>query len=377
MSARKIKTSWWADFRFNGERYRKRSPDNSKAGALAYEAMLRNEVAKHGSLDHLLKKPEKKLRFAAFANKWLELYVDVNNKPSEQYTKRRVLEADILPIFGKKSLEEIASIDIEDYKRQKLAKGLSPKTINNSLTILRKCLVTAIEWEELTNLPKIKLLKTATPKVTYLLPDEVQRLLNAPCPQPWKNMIHVAVRTGLRFSELIALGWEDVDLSKRMICVRRACVRGITGTPKNGRTRYVPLTQDAVEMLRQAQRNGKQVFAPVDDRKLNYSMGRWALRGACEAIGLRVVSWHALRHTFASHLVSKGASLKAVQELLGHSTIHMTLRYSHLNQENLRETIALLEPQKDNFWATGGQPEEIQGSKRFDLATLLQSDSRL
>jgi integrase len=183
-------------------------------------------------------------------------------------------------------------------------------------------------------------------------------------------MVHLAVRTGLRFSELAALEWEDVNLSKRIICVRRACVRGITGTPKNGKIRYVLLTHDAVDALAQLPKTEKLVFH-VAGRQVNYSMGKWALWKMCEAANLRLVAWHALRHTFASHLVSKGASLKAVQELLGHSTIHMTLRYSHLNQDNLREAINLLEPENSPngvFWATGGQPEKIQGLQHFELA---------
>lgn len=57
--------------------------------------------------------------------------------------------------------------------------------------------------------------------------------------------------------------------------------------------------------------------------------------------------WHVLRHTFASQLVSRGASLKAVQDLLGHSTINMTQRYAHLTPEALRDTISLLEPTYD------------------------------
>jgi site-specific recombinase XerD len=67
------------------------------------------------------------------------------------------------------------------------------------------------------------------------------------------------------------------------------------------------------------------------------------LRRACEAAGLRAVGWHVLRHTFASHLVMRGVAIKAVQELMGHSTIEMTLRYSHLSPEVSRDAVALLD----------------------------------
>ena len=64
---------------------------------------------------------------------------------------------------------------------------------------------------------------------------------------------------------------------------------------------------------------------------------------ACRRAGLRRVGWHILRHTFASHLVMRGVPLKAVQELLGHTTIQMTMRYSHLAPEIGRQAVAVLE----------------------------------
>jgi site-specific recombinase XerD len=70
---------------------------------------------------------------------------------------------------------------------------------------------------------------------------------------------------------------------------------------------------------------------------------KWPLWCACKRASLRQIGWHVLRHSFASHLVMKGATLKAVQELLGHADIRMTMRYAHLSPSARREAVELLD----------------------------------
>jgi site-specific recombinase XerD len=77
---------------------------------------------------------------------------------------------------------------------------------------------------------------------------------------------------------------------------------------------------------------------------------RHPLWRACNRAGLRQIGWHCLRHTFASQLVMRGATMSAVQELLGHATILMTMRYAHLAPEVVRETVKLLDGLGSN-WA--------------------------
>jgi len=74
--------------------------------------------------------------------------------------------------------------------------------------------------------------------------------------------------------------------------------------------------------------------------KYTDNIGMWR---ACKRAGLRRIGWHVCRHTFASHLVMRGAPIKAVQELMGHSTMEMTMRYSHLSPDVRRDAVGLLD----------------------------------
>ena len=137
------KKSWWIDFRFNHTRYRKRSPENSRTGALAYEAVLRQKLARGESIEKTTHATEHV--FERFAWKWFEEYVKANNKYSEQRTKKYIISASLVPFFGKIPVAEITARHIEQYKAQMVRNGVTNKTIKNRLTVLNKCLRTAYE----------------------------------------------------------------------------------------------------------------------------------------------------------------------------------------------------------------------------------------
>ncbi len=152
------------------------------------------------------------------------------------------------------------------------------------------------------------------------------------------------VYEALRQGELLALRWEDVDLVVGRILVRRAVARGKIGTPKSGKSREVEIGERAVAALKQHRHlKGELVFSDADGKLLSKGACKWPLWRACKKAGLRRIGWHVLRHTFASHLVMLGAPLKAVQELLGHATIEMTMRYAHLSPDARHAAARLLD----------------------------------
>jgi integrase len=209
MSARKMRNTWWVDFRFGGERYRKRSPENSRAGALAYEAVLRGRLTRGEPLQEPARN-ETPPTFETFAWRWYDTYVRANNRLSEQ----------------------------------------------------------------------------------------------------------------------------------------------------------INITSDVRDALLALDRTRPYVFGRYGYRPLDQKTAEHALREACRGAGLRHIGWHTLRHTFASHLAMKGVSMKAIQELLGHSHMTMTMRYAHLAPSTLRDAVSVLEPVR-----VAGQP--IVGQRAVNALALI------
>jgi integrase len=167
-------------------------------------------------------------------------------------------------------------------------------------------------------------------------------------------MIPTALRTGLRLGELRALRWDDVDLVARRLHVRYAADdENELHPPKSGQPRIVDLPRKAVPMLRAHQHlRGAFVFCREDGSMLQ----RWEceskskdakhdgpLAKVARKAGLRRVGWHVLRHTYASHLMMRGAKPVEVQEMLGHASLTMTMRYAHLSPSARRAAAELLD----------------------------------
>jgi integrase len=342
MGVRKNRASWWTDFRFGGQRVRKRSPDNSKAGAERYEALLKTRLSKGESLDT----PKKDLAqtFATFAQEWFTTHVVTNNKSSTQGSNRMILDGHLLDFFGAMRLDTITASDVERYKGQKLQDDLAAKTINNHLAVLSKCLKSAVEWERVAVAPRIKLLKVPPQRFKHLDRTETARLLDGFVDPRWRVMAVCAVRAGLRMGELIGLRWEDVDFERRQLSVRRSIVRGVVAAPKSNKERHLPMTQDLSTALASLKTKRGYVFQQaLTGEPMTRGMTDRALKTACKRSGVRMIGWHVLRHTFASQLATSGISIRIIQELLGHSDMKMTLRYAHLAPSALREAISVLD----------------------------------
>jgi integrase len=344
----------YRDRRGGGWRYRKRIrlPDGSRPrieGTPSINTKQAAEAAERAHIERLLRgaPPERKEapRFEEFAMDFMSSYAKANNKPSEQTSKAGILNRHLLPIFGDRRLDSFTAQDVEHLKARLLDGGLSRKRVNNILNVLSKILRYAEELEVISKTPRIKALKVPPQKFDFLTFEEFERLLSASASEPdWYAAVLVAGEAGLRLGEVLALEWGDIDLKVGTLTVMRTDWRGHVGAPKGGKARRIPLTTRAAAALKAIRHlKGKLIFCWEDGSPWTFTTMRAGIKRQEKRAGLRITGWHALRHTFCSHLAMRGAAPKAIQDLAGHQSIAITNRYLHLAPGELRSAISLLE----------------------------------
>jgi integrase len=220
--------------------------------------------------------------------------------------------------------------------------------------LLRSILRMALAWHELTKLPTFKMAKEEG-KQRFLNDDEIARLLDASRESRNKLLLAIVVvdlHTGLRKGELLGLTWEQVDFARNVIALGRRT--------KSGKGRDVPINQavyDALAPLRKAA-GGQDATGRVwgEIRKIDTAYNAALLRAKVLDVD---VSFHTLRHTFASHYVMRGGSLVKLQASLGHASIRTTQVYAHLAPDHLSGATNILEglgSSKNSAWTAHDAP---------------------
>ena len=324
-------------------------PD-TKAGAHEAERLAVQRVLTNGSAKPPPPpEPQKEIpTVQQFAPLFLEIS-RVTNKHSSVLSKELELRRHILPRLGTLRLDQVGYREVEDFKLylathpRKSGRVLKPKTINNILAALHRMLMIAKKRGLISAIPEFEWFRSPLPEFDFFTFEEATRLIEA-AREEWRPMIQAAMRTGLRRGELLALRWQDVDLHAGKMLVRQNIVRGVIGTPKSGKPREIPLSKETVAALK-AHRHlrGPLVFCDQDGAGWKTNHVQRELARTCKKAGLRSVGWHVMRHTFASHLAMRNVPLKAIQELMGHATIQMTMRYAHLAPGVTRTAVDLLD----------------------------------
>jgi len=279
--------------------------------------------------------------FSEFAQEYAR-FCKVNKAESSYQRDLLTISVHLIPFFGSRFLHTVTTKEIERYKAERLDK-VKPETLNRELNTLKRLLRMAVEWGYLKENPAkpVKKIRVAVNSPRFLDRDEVGRLIDA-CLEHTPEiyaLVVTALHTGMRKSELFNFRWEDIDFVRGSLTVSS---RKEWHT-KNYESRTMPLHEEVRRILEPMGMAKGYVFCNQDGAKLGNHFIRGKLEKAAKVAGLCQLYPHALRHTFASHLVMPGVDLPTVQRLMGHKDIKTTMRYAHLAPDHLRMGMAMVD----------------------------------
>jgi integrase len=284
------------------------------------------------------------------------------NQACFKSAKRSDLES-IRTYFGENTrLSNIRYVHLETYRNHLRKKptwwgGVRTNgTVNRQMSCLHHVFSKAVEWEMVERSPfdrgKPLWLKENNKRLRFLSEDEIKKLL-AGCPTYLRRIVECAINTGMRRGEILSLKWSQIR--NGLIYLDKT---------KTNESRQIPINDDLARVFQEIRRErhlkseyvftyragehrlkasgpgrGRKVPPPTAKRVTDIKNG---FKAALKRAGITDCRFHDLRHTFASHLVMRGRSLKEIQELLGHKDIKMTMRYAHLSEEHKRHAVNTL-----------------------------------
>ncbi len=323
---------FWLDIRIKGKRIRRSLETEKRNEALARYAPLREKL--------LEKHLGEKVRFLAFCNQYLDWAW--SSKPKIALKEKQRLKR-IQSFFDKLDivyLNDITPYHIEKLKADLLARGTQKSTINGWLQILRGMFYRAIDWEVYTKPNPLKKVRFFKPQraIQGLSKEDMARVLEAakaisetplsPIQVCFYDIVVLALNTGLRRSELLNLKWKDIKNDSLQI-------KG-----KGDKFRDVPLNSTAKKIIMKQQRRGEFIF-DVPNRN-NATVLHNTTRKVSSMTGVDF-HLHLLRHAFTTSLVERGVDFVTIGAILGHSTVTMSLIYSHTDREKMRKAVEALE----------------------------------
>jgi integrase len=263
------------------------------------------------------------------------LEIRTSTKKNYEYT----INNQISPYMGSDDIRSITKRKIQDFINN-ASKKYKYETVSNMSKVISQSFSWASENEYITDspykgikIPKDKCIK----EIKVFTVNEINLLLSSKVSQHKKDMILLSYRTGMRIGEILALKWEDINMEQDFLTVRRTLSNYINGKPEfaepktRSSRRRIDLDLITLNMLKNRKNLDSRDFVFCKKDGSVYSRQSMRLDKLCTFINIKPRSFHALRHTHASILLSHGVHPKIVQERLGHAKISMTLdTYSHL-----------------------------------------------
>jgi integrase len=275
----------------------------------------------------------------------IPLYSELAAKHLESFKGRKsyedvesVMRVHLIPRWGRTRLTDMNSRCVGQWLDEKRAKGLSAATVEKLRVVLGRSFVLGASWEipgternPARNIPRAPLNNA---RERFLSAEEAARLRAAVAASQNPQLQHIVgllLLTGARLRELLDARWEHVDVERRSWFIP---------TSKTGKSRYVPLSTAAVEIIERLPRfKDCPWLVPNPDTRLPFVSIKHGWQNAIKAAKLPGLRLHDLRHSAASFMVNSGVDLFAVGKVLGHANYQSTQRYAHLANDTLLKAV--------------------------------------
>ena len=299
---------------------------------------------KHGKSPAVRNRNRKKITFGEAWDKYRELHLPQTKSRDAADDSR--YKNHLRKRFGNMLLSTLGVLDLEKMRLEMRGDGYSDQTIHHCLALVRRVINKARKWglwQGDNPVSKMDMPKPDNKRMRFLSAQEAQMLLEEICcrSRQWWRISLLSLHTGMRFSEVAKLLWEDLDLANGVLHVREA----------KEVSRIVRLTPTSQAMLERMPRGRPGALAfPNRKGAVIREVSETFVRSV-DALGLnegvtdrrhRVV-FHTLRHTFGSWLAQNGVPLFEIGKYMGHGTLEMTERYSHLCPDQQRKAARVLE----------------------------------
>ena len=292
---------------------------------------------------------------------WFEHYAKIKVRPSSHQTYRGYIDNHIKPNIGRIPLEKLTSLELQKFYKKLLtngrvdrlesryqAKGLSPKTVRNIHQIISSAMSLAKEQKLIVANPAegCALPRLEHREMKTLPVEQLQSFLREAKDSGVFELYYLELATGLRRGELLGLKWEDIDLERGDLRVKRQISRingEVVEAPLKTKNAYrtLPLSADAISVLMQQRRktgNSEWVFPSPTGGPMSPDSVLHMLHRVLKRAGLPKVRFHDLRHTFATLALQNGVDIKTVSGMLGHFSAGFTLdTYAHVTTSAKRE----------------------------------------
>ncbi|MBQ8349874.1 MAG: site-specific integrase [Ruminococcus sp.] len=280
-----------------------------------------------------------------------EWHSSIKHKVKESTAANYYLKANkhILPAFGDKSAESIEDTEIYAFIESKQKVGLSNRYISDMLIVMKSMFKYAVRTYHIYNpMEYIKMPRAKNPEITLLDENEQAKLKEYIGHNQNKATLGVALSmtTGIRIGELCALQWKDINLEKRILTVsktmQRVQIQGsdkktklvITEPKSESSRRKIPIPKGMIAFLEKFKGKDSDYILSGKEKPIEPRSMQYRFQKILKNVKLPSVHFHALRHIFVSTCVKLGFDVKALSELLGHSTVELTLnRYVHSSFE--------------------------------------------